>query len=96
MSGTFCATFGSRYSREEHPHLPAWACNPNGWLEILAEDETQAWELARHFIGCQPGTRTVLCAFIYTPETWEAEWFRDGCSGRITSDGLTRTKAGVA
>jgi hypothetical protein len=49
VNAKFFVTFGSQYRYEEHPYFTD--AHPDGWVEIEAEDETQAREMAWSLFG---------------------------------------------
>ena len=75
-------TFGQKYRHEEHPVLPRWAVNPDGWLEVVAEDRKAAVTLLAEFGGDY--------SMLYEEEIWSGHWFPHGCVGVITTGGLEK------
>lgn len=60
----FCITFGSQYSYQEHPYFED--AHPDGWIEIEAEDEESAREMAFSLFG-------TAWSFLYEQEYFEKE-----------------------
>ena len=42
-------TFGQKYAHEEHPTFPA--AHPDGYVTVIATDESQAWNAVVDLIG---------------------------------------------
>jgi len=88
-------TFGQKYHREPHPRLPGWACDPDGWLEVVADTEDGATALLIEHVGVlAPGSLVINCAGIYSK--WTAAdrgYYPKGRLGTISKDGLTRSES---
>lgn len=81
-------TFGQKYRYEQHTRLPDWACDPDGWLSIVANTEEEANSLIVKHVGTVNGF--VECAGIYGPPLWDDFdfYFPHGRVGTIDKDGL--------
>ena len=77
---TFFVTFGAQYAHEPHPisRIP----HPDGWVEIEADNEAGAREIAVREFG-------TYWSFIYSAVDWEPSYFPLGCLARAS----TRTPA---
>jgi hypothetical protein len=87
---TFYVTFGLKYRDVRHPKFPA--AHPDGWVEIIAEGEPQAWEAAERVFGTvAPGV--VEIAFLYREDRWDPSFYPDGCIAVIERGGVKITYA---
>ena len=66
----FYVTFGTKYADEPHPHFPS--INPDGWVEVEAENESVARQIIYDLLGDK-------WAFIYSEDSIEKIFFPAGC-----------------
>ena len=83
----FFATFGLKYSDTPHPKFPA--ANPEGWVEIVAGTESDAWVIAEEVFGTV-APHVVECAFLYREDDWKPDpagrYFPAGCIAVVERD----------
>ena len=79
----FFATFGLKYSDTPHPKFPA--ASPEGWVEIVAGTETDAWVIAEEVFGTV-APHIVECAFLYGESSWKPIYFPAGCIAVVERD----------
>lgn len=82
---TYYVTMGLMYRHEAHPMIPAPLANPDGWLEVHAESESEAREIVQAVLGSH-------YAFLYREDNFTS---RDkhhplGCLGTLVH-GVVRT-----
>lgn len=77
---TYMVTFGQRYRQEAHPVL--WrhgALVPDGWVEVIAEDEGDAGRLLTKCLG-------QAWAFVYSSDAFDGGLYPAGCLATLRGD----------
>jgi hypothetical protein len=81
----FYITFGQKYRHEPHPMFDL--AHPDGWLRIVADDETQARNLVASYIG--PAWAFIYDEPRFDPPAMKMRWYPLGELASITADGAT-------
>lgn len=75
---TYYVTMGLQYRHDAHPMIPAPLANPDGWLEVHAESESEAREIVQAVLGSH-------YAFMYREDSFtnRDKYHPLGCLGTI-------------